>query len=103
MWEKIFISYSSKDRKSAEEIHRQLKGTGFEVWRDQTRIETDWSKRLEDDIIKLQSGETDKWCAEFNSSLAMLNDLIKSQRASAENAAEITRAALTGQDRARET
>ena len=60
------------------------------------------AKRLEDDISKLQSDETDKWCAEFNSSLAMLNDLIKSQRASAENAAEMTRVALTAQNGARE-
>jgi hypothetical protein len=61
----------------------------------------DMAKRMEENITKLQSDETDKWCAEFNSSLAMLNDLIKSQRTSAENTAEIARAALVAQEAAR--
>ena len=46
------------------------------------------AKRLEDELSKRQSDETDKWCAEFNSGLAMLNDLIKSQRDSAEKSVE---------------
>lgn len=44
------------------------------------------AKRLHVEISQLQSDETSKWCAEFNSGLAVLNDLIKSQRESAEKA-----------------
>lgn len=46
------------------------------------------AKQMEEDIYKLQSDETEKWVAEFNSSLALLSDLIKSQRESAEKFAE---------------
>jgi hypothetical protein len=51
------------------------------------------AKRLEDDIAKLRIDETDRWVSEFNSSLALLNDLIKSQRESAERTAEAARSA----------
>lgn len=47
------------------------------------------AKRLQDELSKRQSDETDKWCAEFNSGLAVLNDLIRSQRESAEKAVEV--------------
>jgi len=50
----------------------------------------DLFKQYEDDISKLRSDETDKWVAEFNTNIAMLNDLIKSQR----EATEKTEAAL---------
>ena len=43
---KIFISYSSKESKTAEKIHKYLDEAGFEVWRDQTRLETDWSREI---------------------------------------------------------
>ena len=46
------------------------------------------AKRLQDELSKRQSDETDKWCAEFNNGIAVLNDLIKSQRESAEKAVE---------------
>ncbi len=42
----IFISYSSKDRKVVEDIHKQLEDAGFDVWRDQSRLETDWSREI---------------------------------------------------------
>lgn len=42
----IFISYSSKDRPVAETIHGSLESAGFVVWRDKTRLETDWSKEV---------------------------------------------------------
>jgi hypothetical protein len=40
----------------------------------------DIAKRFEDDISKLQSDETDTWVKEFNSSVAYLGEMIKSQR-----------------------
>jgi len=43
---RIFISYSSKNRKEAEAIHQHLESSHFEVWRDQTRLETDWSREI---------------------------------------------------------
>ena len=46
------------------------------------------AKRLEEDISKMRSDETEKWVAEFNTSLALLSDLIKSQRESSEKAVE---------------
>jgi hypothetical protein len=42
----IFISYSSKDVRIAERIHKLLEENGFGVWRDKSRIETDWSKEI---------------------------------------------------------
>ncbi|MBT3286328.1 MAG: DUF4231 domain-containing protein [Victivallales bacterium] len=46
------------------------------------------AKKLQNELSSRQSDETSKWCAEFNSGLAVLNDLIKSQRESAEKAVE---------------
>jgi hypothetical protein len=43
---RIFISYSSKDRKAAESVHERLAAAGFDIWRDQTRLETDWSREI---------------------------------------------------------
>jgi len=40
----IFISYSSRDVKIAESIQEYLEHDGVNVWRDKSRIETDWSK-----------------------------------------------------------
>jgi hypothetical protein len=48
----------------------------------------DVAKRFEDDIAKLQTEETDKWVAEFNSGMALMGELIKSQRESGEKAAD---------------
>src|SRR5581483_9858066 len=42
----LFISYSSSDRALAESLHAALAARGFEVWRDQTRLEQDWSKEI---------------------------------------------------------
>jgi predicted alternative tryptophan synthase beta-subunit len=47
----IFISYSSKDRSLIEKIHLALKAADFNVWREQTRLEThtgaaDWSREI---------------------------------------------------------
>ncbi len=41
---RVFISYSSRDRGAAETIHGRLAAAGLDVWRDQTRLETDWSE-----------------------------------------------------------
>jgi hypothetical protein len=62
-----------------------------------TRQLFDLAKRFEDDIVKLQSDETDRWVTEFNSGIALLGDLIKSQRESGEKAIEAARASVAAQ------
>ena len=66
----IFISYSSKDRKIVEKIHQSLSSLdNFIVWRDQTRLEKDWSREIafalaESDVLCLmwsESAATSKW------------------------------------------
>jgi hypothetical protein len=56
------------------------------------------AKKLEGDLMRLQSEETEKWVGEFNSSLGLLHDLIKSQRDSAESTAQAARAALEAKE-----
>ena len=66
---KIFISYSSRDRAAAETIHKSLEATGFAVWRDQIRLETDWSREIafalaDSDLLCLlwsENSATSKW------------------------------------------
>ena len=43
---RVFISYSSRNRKEAKAVEKSLEGERFEVWRDQRRIETDWSAEI---------------------------------------------------------
>ena len=62
-----------------------------------TRQLFDQAKRFEDDIVKLQSDETDKWVTEFNRGVALLGDLIKSQRESGEKTVEAARASVAAQ------
>lgn len=62
----------------------------------------DLAKGLEDGIAKLQSDETDKWVTEFTSSIALLGELIKSQRESAEKTSETARLAVATQQTAAE-
>jgi hypothetical protein len=57
----------------------------------------DMAKQLEDDTAKLQSDETEKWVAEFSSSVALLGEMIKSQRESGEKAVEAARSAIASQ------
>ncbi|MCI0660602.1 MAG: TIR domain-containing protein, partial [Acidobacteria bacterium] len=49
---RIFISYSSRDRRSAEHIQQQIEVNGFDVWRDVTRLETDWSREIAEALAK---------------------------------------------------
>jgi TIR domain-containing protein len=42
----IFISYSSKDVSIAETIHKLLEDNDFDVWRDKSKIRSDWSKEI---------------------------------------------------------
>jgi low affinity Fe/Cu permease len=67
---------------------------------DDKRQLFEMAQQLEDEIGKLQSDETNKWVSEFNSSLAMLNDLIRSQRESAEKAAEAAQSAVVAKESA---
>lgn len=43
---RIFISYSSRDQLLAEKVQKELDAAGFNVWRDKTRLETDWSHEI---------------------------------------------------------
>jgi WD40 repeat protein len=54
----IFISYSSKDRASAEELHESLTHAGFRVWRDKTRLDTDWPREIAEGL----ANEADAVC-----------------------------------------
>jgi hypothetical protein len=57
---------------------------------------------MEEDILALQADETGKWVAEFNSGLALLGDLIKSQRETAEKHLQELRTAVEARDTARQ-
>ncbi|OQX21650.1 MAG: hypothetical protein BWK80_32645 [Desulfobacteraceae bacterium IS3] len=61
------------------------------------------AKQFEDDIVKLQSEETDKWSIEFNSGTALLGDLIKSQRELGEKAIEEARQAVQASEKAKQS
>ena len=60
----------------------------------------DIAKRLEVELAKRQSDETDKWITEFNSSMALLSELIKSQRETSEKTVEAARAAIVSKEKA---
>jgi hypothetical protein len=57
----------------------------------------DVAKQFEDNMMKLQSDETDKWVSEFTSGVALLSDLIKSQRESGEKAIQEANAKIAAQ------
>lgn len=42
----IFISYSSRDRDWAKRLEQALQQAGYQTWRDETRIDTDWSAEV---------------------------------------------------------
>jgi hypothetical protein len=65
-----------------------------------TRQLFDLAKRFEEDLVTMQSDETDEWVADFNTGSALLGDLIKSQRESNEKAVEAARAAVAAQQSA---
>ena len=60
----------------------------------------DVARQFEIDLLKLQDDETEKWVTEFGNSVALLGDLIKSQRESTEKAADAAKAVLAEQDKA---
>ncbi|MBK7676028.1 MAG: toll/interleukin-1 receptor domain-containing protein [Candidatus Accumulibacter sp.] len=47
----VFISYSSIDRKLAEQIHAELSQLGYGVWRDQKRLELDWPREISQALV----------------------------------------------------
>jgi hypothetical protein len=65
---------------------------GSNIGAADTKVLFDLAKRFEDDVAKLQSDETSKWVTEFSSSVALLGELIKSQRESGEKTVEAARA-----------
>ena len=46
MTRQIFISYASADGGAALQLQKELERLGFHVWRDQTRLEFDWSREI---------------------------------------------------------
>jgi len=67
---RVFVSYSSKDRKIVEQIHKILVSLdNFDVWRDETRLETNWSREIafalaDSDVLCLmwsESAAASKW------------------------------------------
>ena len=55
------------------------------------------AKQFVDGISKMQSEETDKWVTEFNSGMALMGDLIKSQKKAGEEALKKVQTTLTAQ------
>jgi len=65
----IFISYSSNDRKIVEELHQLLLNIdNMDVWRDQERLETDWSRE-----IAFALADSDVLCLMWSESAAASN------------------------------
>lgn len=54
----------------------------------------DLARRFEDEIIRLQKEETEKWVVEFNSGIALLGEVIRSQRESGQKAIDDFRAEI---------
>lgn len=57
----------------------------------------DLARGFEQDLARLQSDETTKWVAEFNANMALLDSLIKIQRAEADKRLESIRTSLSEQ------
>lgn len=55
------------------------------------------ARSFQDKVAKAQCEETEKWVTEFNTSIALLGDLIKSQREVGEKAIEATRNAVAAE------
>lgn len=60
----------------------------------------DLAKGLEQELMKLQAEETTKWVAEFNTGIALLDTMIKTQREEADKKLEAIRTSLTTQESA---
>ena len=43
---RVFISYSSRNPRPAIAVERSLEAAGFDVWRDERRLENDWSAEI---------------------------------------------------------
>lgn len=67
-------------RKFELEWAKYIIDKGNAIGNGDTKPLFDIAVRFEDEISKMQSDETDKWVVEFNSSNALLGELIKSQR-----------------------
>jgi hypothetical protein len=58
------------------------------------------AKGLEHELTKLQAEETTKWVAEFNTGIALLDNLIKTQREETDRKLEAIRTSLTNEETA---
>lgn len=54
----------------------------------------DLAKSYEENMVKLQSDETDKWVAEFNTGMALLGDMIKTQKEDGQKAIDEVKSAI---------
>jgi hypothetical protein len=48
---RLFISYSSRDLVVARMVHNLLSSHGFDVWRDERRIERNWSEEIARQLV----------------------------------------------------
>jgi TIR domain-containing protein len=75
----VFISYSSQDVKVAEVIERSLEDAGFEVWRDQSRLQNvaDWSQSIAETLAHDVDAVSLVWsrAAEESARLNLLSSL----------------------------
>jgi hypothetical protein len=88
-----------KTRRFEREWAGFLVGKQQGISSDDVRALFDVARRFEEEIAKLQTDETEKWIAEFNSGLALLGEMIKNQRESVEKAVDATRAVVEERQR----
>jgi hypothetical protein len=55
----------------------------------------EYAKQLENDLDKMKTDETEKWISEFNSGLALLNEMIKTQKEAADKAVATAQATIS--------
>ncbi|WP_158294571.1 SLATT domain-containing protein [Halomonas urmiana] len=94
-WSSGWLRYVATVTEMEAKTHKFiLDWTGYTIKKDGPLNELDkcalyeMGRSFVDGILKLQNDETNKWISDFNSSVALLNDLIKSQRLSSEKAQE---------------
>jgi hypothetical protein len=88
------LAMENRTRKFELEWANYMVGKTAAISADDVKALFAIAKQFEEDLAKLQSDETDKWVAEFNSGLALMGEIIKSQRETIEKTAETARTAV---------